>query len=163
MGYRDVRAPRPEPARRGRDGGAAQRDDAQEERLTVARRRRSLHFVPGGNDRMLAKALTIPADGLILDLEDSVPPDRKEATRPLVLDWLRARDFGGRERWVRMNPLATGFGRGDLEVTIAGRPDGYLVPKPREAADVREIAHALDALEYRHGIPNGTTRLILIA
>ncbi len=125
--------------------------------------RRSLHFVPGGNDRMLAKALTIPADGLILDLEDSVPPDRKEATRPLVLDWLRARDFGGRERWVRMNPLATGFGRGDLEVTIAGRPDGYLVPKPREATDVREIAHALDALEYRHGIPNGTTRLILIA
>jgi len=125
--------------------------------------RRSLHFVPGGNDRMLAKALTIPADGLILDLEDSVPPDRKEATRPLVLDWLRARDFGGRERWVRMNPFATGFGRGDLEATIAGRPDGYLVPKPREAADVREIAHALDALEYRHGIPNGTTRLILIA
>jgi citrate lyase subunit beta / citryl-CoA lyase len=125
--------------------------------------RRSLHFVPGGNDRMLARALTIPADGLILDLEDAVPPDRKDATRPIVLGWLRDRDFGGRERWVRMNPFATGLGRADLETTIAGRPDGYLVPKPRHATDVREIAHALDALEYRHGIANGATRLILIA
>src|SRR2546428_8675721 len=97
MGHRDVRAPRPEPARRGRDGGAAQRDDAQEERLTVARRRRSLHFVPGGNDRMLAKALTLPADGLILDLEDAVAPDRKAATRGVVSEWLGREDFGGRE------------------------------------------------------------------
>ena len=80
--------------------------------------RRCLHFVPGGNDKMLDKALTLPADGLILDLEDAVPPDRKEATRPHVLGW-RARDFGARERWVRMNPIATGW-RADLEQTIAG-------------------------------------------
>ena len=125
--------------------------------------RRSLHFVPGGNDRMLAKALTLPADGLILDLEDAVAPDLKEATRPHVLDWLQTRDFGSRERWVRMNPFATGLGRADLAGTIAGRPDGYLVPKPRHAADIREIAHALDGLEHRHGIANGATRLILIA
>ena len=46
----------------------------------MAPRRRSLHFVPGGNDRMLAKALTLPADGLILDLEDAVAPDRKAVT-----------------------------------------------------------------------------------
>ena len=44
--------------------------------------RRSLHFVPGGNERMIQKALTLPADGLILDLEDAVAPDRKVATRP---------------------------------------------------------------------------------
>jgi citrate lyase subunit beta/citryl-CoA lyase len=125
--------------------------------------RRSLHFVPGGNDRMLAKALTIPADGLILDLEDAVAPDLKEATRPRVLDWLRSRGFGSRERWVRMNPFATGLGRGDLEGTIAGRPDGYVVPKPRHAGDIREIVDVLDALEHRHGIQGGATRLILIA
>ena len=46
--------------------------------------RRSLHFVPGGNEKMIAKALTLPADGLILDLEDAVTPDRKAATRPIV-------------------------------------------------------------------------------
>jgi citrate lyase beta subunit len=124
--------------------------------------RRSLHFVPGGQARMLEKALTLPADGLILDLEDAVPPDRKAETRPIVRQWLE-RDFGGREKWIRMNPLATGLARDDLEATIAGRPDGYVVPKPRHAGDVREVAQLLDLLEYRHGIPPGRTRLLPIA
>lgn len=52
----------------------------------AARLRRSLHFVPGGNERMIAKAITGPADGLILDLEDAVAPERKAATRPIVRD-----------------------------------------------------------------------------
>lgn len=130
---------------------------------STLRRRRSLHFVPGGQERMMAKAVTLPADGLILDLEDAVPPDRKAATRPIVARWLREMDFGGRERWVRMNPLATGLGQADLEETIAARPDGYLVPKPNRASDVRDIAHLLDRLEHQHGIANGTTRLLLIA
>ncbi len=99
--------------------------------------RRSLHFVPGGNERMIAKALTLPADGLILDLEDAVAPDRKAATRPIVRGWLERLDFGGRERWVRMNPIYSEHGETDLEETIAGRPHGYVVPKPRHAADIR--------------------------
>ena len=129
----------------------------------TARRRRSVHFVPGGNERMIAKALTLDADGLILDLEDAVPPDRKAATRPIVRRWLDTLDFGPRERWIRMNPVATGLGRADLEETIAGRPDGYVVPKPRHAGDVVEVAQLLDGLERRHGIPHGTTRLLPIA
>jgi citrate lyase beta subunit len=129
----------------------------------MIRRRRSLHFVPGGNERMIARALTLPADGLILDLEDAVAPDRKAATRPIVRRWLESLDFGPRERWVRMNPIASALGRADLEETIAGRPDGYVVPKPRHAGDVREIAQLLDGLEHRHGIVNGATRLLLIA
>ena len=124
--------------------------------------RRSIHFVPGGQQKMLEKALTLPADGLILDLEDAVPPDRKAATRPIVREWL-ARDFGGRERWIRMNPISTDLARADLAETIVGRPDGYVVPKPRHAGDVREIAQILDGLEHRHGIAPGATRLLPIA
>ncbi len=126
-------------------------------------RRRTMHFVPGGNDKMMAKSLTMAADALILDLEDAVPPDRKGATRPIVREWLERLDFGGRERWIRMNPMATGLGEADLAETIGGRPDGYIVPKPRHAGDVRDIAQALDRLEHRHGIPNGTTRLVPLA
>jgi citrate lyase subunit beta/citryl-CoA lyase len=124
--------------------------------------RRSIHFVPGGQQKMLEKALTLPADGLILDLEDAVPPDRKAVTRPIVREWL-ARDFGGRERWIRMNPISTDLARDDLAETIAGRPDGYVVPKPRHAGDIREIAQILDGLEHRHGIAPGATRLLPIA
>ena len=129
----------------------------------IRRRRRSVHFVPGGNERMMARALTLPADGLILDLEDAVAPNLKATTRPIVRGWLESLDFGPRERWVRMNPMVTGLGRADLEETIAGRPDGYVVPKPRHAGDVREIGQILDGLEHRHGIPHGTTKLLLIA
>jgi citrate lyase subunit beta/citryl-CoA lyase len=125
--------------------------------------RRSLHFVPGGNERMIQKALTLPADGLILDLEDAVAPDRKVATRPVVRRWLEELDFGERERWVRMNPIWGDYGEADLEETIAGHPHGYVVPKPRRADDVRRVAVALDRLEHRNRIAAGSTRLVLIA
>ena len=112
---------------------------------------------------MLAKALTLPADGLILDLEDAVTPDKKAATRPIVRQWLETRDFGPRERWVRMNPIYSEYGERDLEETIAGRPHGYVVPKPRHAGDIRRIVALLEGLEQRHGLPWGSTRLVLIA
>jgi citrate lyase subunit beta/citryl-CoA lyase len=125
--------------------------------------RRSLHFVPGGQEKMIAKALTLPADGLILDLEDAVPPPLKPATRLIVRRWLETLDFGARERWVRMNPIFTEHAVPDLEETIAARPDGYVVPKPRTADDVRRIVAQLERLEEKHGLPFGSTKLILIA
>jgi citrate lyase subunit beta/citryl-CoA lyase len=125
--------------------------------------RRSLHFVPGGNEKMIQKALTLPADGLILDLEDAVTADRKAATRPIVRGWLERLDFGSRERWIRMNPIWSEWAVADLEETIAGRPDGYIVPKPRRAEDIRQIVAILDRLEQRHGLPFGNTRLIPLA
>jgi citrate lyase subunit beta / citryl-CoA lyase len=125
--------------------------------------RRSLHFVPGGNEKMMQKALTLPADGLILDLEDAVTPDRKAATRPVVRRWLETLDFGPRERWVRMNPVWSEYGEADLEETIAGRPHGYVVPKPRRAEDIRRIVAVLERLEQAHGLPVGSTRLLPIA
>ena len=125
--------------------------------------RRSLHFVPGGNEKMIQKALTLPADGLILDLEDAVTADRKAATRPIVRRWLETLDFGPRERWVRMNPIFSEYAEADLAETIAGRPDGYVVPKPRRAEDIRRIVAILERLEQEHGLPFGSTSLIPIA
>src|SRR2546430_13526382 len=62
-----------------------------------------------------------------------------------------------------MTPIWGPLGAADLAETVVARPDGYVVPKPRHAADVREIAQALERLEQRHGIPHGSTRLTLIA
>lgn len=129
----------------------------------MIRLRRSVHFVPGGNERMMTKALTLAADGLILDLEDAVTVEKKAEARGGVLRWLQTLDFGGKERWVRMNPLATGFGEADLAATIEGRPDGYMVPKPRAAADIVAVSAILDRLEQKHGIPSGSTRLLVLA
>jgi citrate lyase subunit beta/citryl-CoA lyase len=125
--------------------------------------RRSLHFVPGGNERMMQKALTLAADGLILDLEDAVTPDKKAATRPIVRRWLETLDFGKRERWVRMNPIFSDYAVADLEETLAGCPDGYVVPKPRRADDIRRIIAILERLEQKHGLPVGSTKLLPIA
>jgi citrate lyase subunit beta / citryl-CoA lyase len=125
--------------------------------------RRSLHFVPGGNERMMQKALGLPADGLILDLEDAVTPEKKPATRPIVRKWLETLDFGSKERWVRMNPIFTPHAEPDIEETIAGRPDGYIVPKPNRADDIRKIVAIIERLEQRHGLPFGSTKLLPIA
>ena len=125
--------------------------------------RRSLHFVPGGNERMIAKALASPADGLILDLEDAVTPDKKAATRPIVRRWLETLDFGGKERWIRMNPIFTDHAEADIEETIAGRPDGYVVPKPNRAEDIRRVVAIIERLEERHHLPFGSTKLLPIA
>src|SRR5262245_59457356 len=125
--------------------------------------RRSIHFVPGGNERMIQKALGLPADGLILDLEDAVTPDKKVATRPIVRRWLETLDFGAKERWIRMNPIFTEYGEADIEETIASHPTGYVVPKPRRAEDIRQIVAIVERLEERHGLSWGSTRLLPIA
>src|SRR5207245_6922979 len=110
-------APRAQSERRAGDDVPARRHDAPP---GGGHMRRSLHFVPGGNEKMIQKALTLPADGLILDLEDAVTPDRKAATRPIVRRWLETLDFGPRERWVRMNPIFSEYAEADLAETIAG-------------------------------------------
>ena len=129
----------------------------------VNRLRRSLHFVPGGNDRMLAKALGTNADSLILDLEDAVTPERKDEVRAVVASWLAEADFGAKEKTVRMNPLDTPWGFADLEATMASSPDAYVVPKPETVEGLNAIDAELSRLERLHGHPDRGIGLILIA
>ena len=125
--------------------------------------RRSIHFVPGGNDRMLEKALGTNADALILDLEDAVTPDRKVEVRGIVASRLAETDFGAKEKTVRMNPLDTPWGLADLEATMASPPDAYVVPKPETLAGLSAIDNELSRLERLHGHPDRGVGLILIA
>lgn len=128
----------------------------------MPRVRRVLHFVPGANEKMLSKSLAAPADALVLDLEDAVPPEKKDDTRAVIASWLRDVKFGRQERVVRINPQDTPWGRMDLEATMVHPPDAYLCPKINCAADVEVISAMLDDLEAGHGHPPGGVKLLLL-
>ena len=93
------------------------------------RPRRSVLYMPGSNARAIEKARTLPADAVILDLEDSVAPDAKAAARKQVADAVTAGGFGAREVVVRINGLDTEWWLDDLDAIAAAKPDAVLLPK----------------------------------
>jgi citrate lyase subunit beta / citryl-CoA lyase len=95
----------------------------------LARPRRSVLYMPGSNAKALAKASTLPADALILDLEDSVAPDQKITARERVVQAVRSGGFGGREVVIRVNGPHTPWGEDDLVAACAANPDAILLPK----------------------------------
>lgn len=126
--------------------------------------RRSIHFVPGANEKMLRKSLALPADALVLDLEDAVTPDAKDDARRVVSAWLDDVDFGGRERIVRANPLDTPWGRADLEALFQGTPpDALLVPKVRGARDLEMLHQLVSSLERQGGHEADSTEFVVVA
>ena len=106
--------------------------------MTV-RPRRSVLYMPGSNARALEKARGIPADALILDLEDAVAPDAKELARRQVADAVKAQGFGKREVAVRVNAMSTAWGVDDLKAAADAAPDAILVPKVSSAKDLAEV------------------------
>jgi len=121
--------------------------------------RRSCIFVPGDSERMLAKSPTIPADVLLLNLEDGVSASMKDAARANVVRALRSLDFGNREVVVRVNSLVPGTGIQDLQQVVPARPDGVCIPKVESIETVREAEELLAALEKNSRIDPGTLKL----
>ena len=109
----------------------------------MIRPRRSLLFMPGSNPRALEKAKHLHADGLILDLEDSVAPDAKAVARSQIAAAVSARGFGAREVLIRINALDSPWWIEDLAMAAKARPDGILVPKVSSVADLAAIADRL--------------------
>ena len=125
---------------------------------------RSFLFVPADSERKLAKGPQSGADGLILDLEDSVAPDRKMVARDMALAFLRAAKCDtGPKLYIRVNALDTGLTLGDLATIMQGKPDGIVFPKCIGQRDLDLLATYLDAFEAREGIQAGTTRILTVA
>jgi citrate lyase subunit beta/citryl-CoA lyase len=118
----------------------------------MIRPRRSLLFMPGSNARALEKARSLPADGLILDLEDSVSPDAKVTARDQVGAAVAARGFGRREVIVRVNGLDTAWWLEDLGMAAKAKPDGVLVPKVQSTADLTAISDRFGDIGADHAI-----------
>ncbi len=117
----------------------------------TARPRRSVLYMPGSNARALEKARSLPADGLILDLEDAVAPDAKEEGRKLVVAALKEGGYGKRELLLRVNGADTPWGEADLVAAATSGAHGVLLPKISNAAEV----HAAQATLEANGAPDG--------
>ena len=114
--------------------------------------------MPGSNARALEKAKTLPADGLILDLEDAVAPDAKVAARDQVCAAVVEGGYGQREVAIRVNGLDTAWSRDDIAAASGAAPHAILLPKVESAATVREFESLLAA----GGAPAETTMWFMI-
>src|SRR5215470_8523167 len=107
------------------------------------RPRRSVLYMPGSNARAIEKAKTLPADGVILDLEDAVAPDAKQAARKQVADAVKAGGFGSREVFIRVNGIDTPWHADDFVAASAAGPDAILIPKVGNVEQLELIGERL--------------------
>ena len=107
------------------------------------RPRRSVLFMPGSNFRAIEKAKTLPVDGIILDLEDAVAPEAKEAARKQVVQAVKAGGFGKREVFIRTNGPDTPWFGDDMDAVVAAAPDAMLVPKIADPEMLERIGDRL--------------------
>ncbi len=131
---------------------------------------RSLLFVPADAPAKLDKALGCGADAIIIDLEDSVAPERKAAARAGAAAFLAAAmgrpDVLPPARpylLVRINGLATGLADADLDTVVAARPDAIMLPKAEGGAGVVHADAKLTAREALAGLPDGHVKIVAIA
>lgn len=115
-----------------------------------ARPRRSVLYMPGSNVRALEKAKTVPADGLILDLEDATAPDAKEIARRQVCDAVKGGGYGLRELIIRVNALSTRWGYEDIAAASQSGCDAILLPKVESADAIRHM----EAIMKANGAPD---------
>ncbi|MCP3869245.1 MAG: CoA ester lyase [Gammaproteobacteria bacterium] len=111
----------------------------------TVRPRRSVLYMPGSNARALEKGKTLPADGLILDLEDAVAPDAKETARRQVCETVQGGGYGRREIIVRVNGLATPWGHADVVAASSSGAHAILLPKVESADMIRQLDNVMTA------------------
>jgi len=123
---------------------------------------RSLLFVPADGGPKLDRAMASGADAVILDLEDSIMPERKEAARQAALAFLKsASPKQDRPRLlVRINGLDTGMTDADLDAIVPGKPDAILFPKAEGGASVTHVDAKLTAREAIAGLPEGSIKIL---
>ncbi len=124
----------------------------------------SLLFVPADSQKKYDKAKAVGADGLILDLEDSVAPSNKASARQALSGWID--DANGPRSWsfwVRVNPLDTGLTADDLKAVVRPGLDGIILPKANGGQDVARVSAMIDPLEDAAGMARGQVKIIVVA
>jgi citrate lyase beta subunit len=119
-------------------------------------------YMPGDDRHKIEKAIGLGVDCICMDIEDGVAANRKAEARATIREALGTLDFGRAEKLVRINPVGSGMEAEDLRAVLPGRPDGIVIPKVREAAQVHWVSAQLAEAERANGWPAGSIVLVVL-
>ncbi len=120
----------------------------------MKKKRRTMLYIPGNNPAMLQQGGVYGADSLLLDLEDAVAINQKDAARILVRNILKEMNFYDTEICVRVNHIDTPFGMEDLEEIIPLQPDAIRFPKTETPEELERLIKIIQDIEDKHGLPH---------
>jgi citrate lyase subunit beta/citryl-CoA lyase len=123
------------------------------------KKRRTMLYIPGNNPAMIQQGGIYGADSILLDLEDAVALNQKDAARSLVRNMMKVINFYDTEVCVRVNHLSTPFGLSDLEEIVPLQPSAIRYPKTESAEEVAELLKIIEQIENRHGLPHNKMTL----
>lgn len=110
--------------------------------------RRALLYIPGDDERKIAKAATLDVDCICLDMEDGVALNRKQAARETIAKALREQNFGRAERLARINRIGSGLEEADLAAVLPAHPDGIVIPKVENAGQIHWVSAQIAAAGF---------------
>jgi citrate lyase subunit beta / citryl-CoA lyase len=116
-------------------------------------------YIPGNNPAMIQQGGIYGADSILLDLEDAVALNQKDAARTLVRNMMKVINFYDTEVCVRVNHLSTPFGLADLEEIVPLQPSAIRYPKTESSEEVAELLKIIEKIEDRHGLPHNKMTL----
>ncbi|HEY3372984.1 MAG TPA: aldolase/citrate lyase family protein [Prolixibacteraceae bacterium] len=123
------------------------------------RNRRTMLYIPGNNPAMIQQGGVYGADSILLDLEDAVALNQKDAARALVRNMIQVTNFYDAEVCVRVNHLSTPFGLADLEEIVPLQPSAIRYPKTESPEEVADLLAIIEKIEDRHGLPHNKMTL----
>ncbi|MCL4250019.1 MAG: CoA ester lyase [Anaerolineae bacterium] len=123
---------------------------------------RALLFMPGDDRRKIEKATGLGVDAIIMDLEDGVALNRKDAARSGIISALNELSFGSKACLVRINPVSTPLWQDDLESALSPKLNAIVLPKVEHEAHIEIVSERIAAFEHRHNLPLRTISLLAI-
>jgi citrate lyase beta subunit len=123
--------------------------------------RRALLYMPGDDRHKIDKSVTLGVDCICMDMEDGVAANKKAEARATIARALQEIDFGTSEKLARINAVGTGLEKDDLQAVLPYRPDGILIPKMEELAQIQWASDVIEAAELNHGWPVGSIRILV--
>ncbi|MGC8855865.1 MAG: HpcH/HpaI aldolase/citrate lyase family protein [Anaerolineae bacterium] len=123
--------------------------------------RRALLYMPGDDWKKITKATTLGVDCICMDMEDGVAISRKAEARATIARALQELDFGKSEKLARINAVGSGWENDDLNAVLPYRPDGIVIPKVEEYAQIEWASQIIEAAELKYGWPLQSIRILI--